>query len=147
MLGLANGIRTTGGFAILALAHRADGEPLVRSAGLRRTILAAFAGEAVADKVAELPARTDPLPLAGRLLLGGAAAALAVSRPGVSRLAAGLVGAFGALCAAHAATSVRAAAESRGTSDLLPALAEDAVVGALAVAVRDGVARDPSAGV
>lgn len=139
LLGLATGIRSTAGFGILAISGSADRDPFVRPAGLRRAIGGSVLVEAVVDKIGVLPPRTDPVPLAGRALLGGAAAALAASRFGSSRLVAAFAGALSATAAAFAATRVRAAARRRGTPDLLPAVAEDAVVGSLAAAVRAGL--------
>lgn len=134
LLGVATGIRSTSGFWALSGAAP-PGSPCSRPA-LQKALQAAVSGEAVADKTGLLPPRTDPIPLAGRALLGAAAAAMAASWLTTSRITAAGVGAGAAVVAAHAATSIRSAASSRGAPDLVTALGEDAVVMGLAGVTR-----------
>jgi uncharacterized membrane protein len=68
------------------------------------------AGEIVADKTPTIPARTDTLPLTGRLVLGAAAAAGAAKR---HRIQAGVMGAAGALAATYALFHLRRIATTR----------------------------------
>jgi uncharacterized membrane protein len=68
------------------------------------------AGELVADKSPAIPARTDALPLAGRLVLGAAAAAGYAKR---KRLQAAAIGAAGALASAYACFHLRRFATNR----------------------------------
>src|SRR5690606_33481731 len=77
------------------IAQRALARPHVA-----RALTLAAAGELVADKLPFVPARIDPLPLAGRIVSGGLAAWAATSRAHGSRASAALVGA----CAAAATT-------------------------------------------
>jgi uncharacterized membrane protein len=68
------------------------------------------AGELVADKSPAIPARTAALPLAGRLVLGAAAAAGYAKR---KRLQAAAIGAAGALASAYACFHLRRFATNR----------------------------------
>ena len=79
--------------------------------GPARTLLTLLAaGELAADKNPAVGARTAPLPLAGRLVLGAAAAAGAAKR---HRLQAAVLGAAGALAATYAGFHLRRWATSR----------------------------------
>jgi uncharacterized membrane protein len=89
-------------------------------------VLAAMSvAEMVVDKSAGIPARTAPLPLAGRALTGALAAA-GYARPG-RRLASALLGAAGAITAAYAFYHLRRLATERfGVSNSVAGLVEDA---------------------
>jgi uncharacterized membrane protein len=106
--------------------------PLARPAVARALTLAAI-GEAIADKTPLVPARTRPLPLAGRML-GGAVAAAAAT--GMARAA--VVGALGALVGSFAGYHLRRAGARLLGHDWPPALAEDALclLGARALLAR-----------
>jgi uncharacterized membrane protein len=95
-------------------------------AAAQRALTAMAAGEMVADKLPWIPARTDSLPLAGRIGLGALAAAAAVRRD--RRLIAGIAGAAGALVGTYAWYHLRRAATHRlGVPGVAAGLAEDAL--------------------
>lgn len=144
-LGVAAGMRSQMPFALLAVAaNRGDfavgaGRPLslLRS---RRALVGlglAAGGELIGDKLPKTPSRLEPVPLAGRLAIGGAAgAALARQGSGSLGLGAGM-GSAGAAIGAYAGYHLRAlAGEKTGLPDLVWAVVEDVlaiVVGASAV--------------
>jgi uncharacterized membrane protein len=98
------------------LAH-----PLVKL-GLQMAAL----GELVADKLPFTPARTDPLPLMGRMFFGGLVGALTYPR---ARLLGGLLGAAAAAGVTFATYHIRRTLTYRyGIPDPIVALAEDAIV-------------------
>jgi len=101
-IGVLTGSRSMLGPAVVAQSR------LRRPARTLLTLLAA--GELAADKNPAVGARTAPLPLAGRLVLGAAAAAGAAKR---HRLQAGVVGAAGALAATFAGFHLRRVATGR----------------------------------
>ena len=137
-LGAATGIRSTSALAMLGLMPRSGAWGLVGSRVVRSAAALAFAGEVLADKLLPLPARTEPLPLAGRALLGAVGAAAAATPFGRGRLASALVGSVTAVATAWVATSSRAAATRRGVPDVVPAVVEDVVVlGLAALAARE----------
>lgn len=136
LLGAATGIRAMGGLAILATSEAPPrGSPL-REPAVRATVLAAAAGEVLADKVAHLPARTEPGPLLGRMGLGALAGGLAARWTGRPTVAAALVGAGAAAATAWAATTVRGAFARSYLPDEWPALAEDGAVAAMGAAAH-----------
>jgi uncharacterized membrane protein len=85
-------------------------------------------GELVADKLPNTPARTAPMGLIARIVLGGACgAALAVSA-GASVVLAAVMGVIGAIVGTFGGYSVRHALVARmHVPDLVVALAEDAI--------------------
>lgn len=85
-------------------------------------------GELVADKLPNTPARTAPLGLIARIVLGGACgAALAVSA-GASVVLAALMGVIGALVGTYGGYNARHTLVARmHLPDLVVALAEDAI--------------------
>ena len=91
-------------------------------------------GELIADKLPKTPARTAPLGLIARIVLGaGSAAALAVSAHGALTLAV-VAGSIGGVVGAFAGYNVRHTLVTRlGLPDFVVALAEDvvAIVGGL----------------
>jgi uncharacterized membrane protein len=99
--------------------------------------------EAIADKSPWIPARTEALPLTGRLM-SGALTASACARPGRG-LPAALAGAAGALAGTFAFFHLRRLAGARlGASNLACGLAEDAT--ALASGMLLARCRRPPAG-
>jgi uncharacterized membrane protein len=86
-----------GGWAIDALASRIGGVAL----GL------AAVGEVAVDKLACLPGRIEPLPLAGRIVLGGGAGALASLAEGRTSDSGALAGSLGALAGSLAGYALR----------------------------------------
>lgn len=85
-------------------------------------------GELVADKLPNTPARTAPMGLIARIVLGGACgAALAVSA-GASVVLGAVMGVIGALVGTYGGYNARHALVSRmHVPDLVVALAEDAI--------------------
>ena len=83
------------------------------------------AAEMAADKSSRIPARTEPLPLAGRLISGGLAGA-SLARPGQRALSTAL-GASGALATALTLSRLRRSAKRANLSNPVAGLIEDAV--------------------
>lgn len=141
MLGAATGIRSTAGFGALAATAGIVSGSRLASPRVRRLVAGAVVGETLADKVAPLPPRTDPLPLGGRAVLGGAAAVVAASWIGGSRVGSAVIGTLAAAGSAWVATRLRSAVRERGTADVIPALGEDLVVAGLATATTERLSR------
>ena len=118
------GMRAMAGPAALARA---------RGGLLMQVLTPMAAGEMVADKTPYVGNRIDPLPLAGRAVLGAVVGGVVASEEGGSPLAGGLVGAAAAVAAAHLAFQVR---KRLAGSSPVAGLIEDALV--VAVAVRYG---------
>lgn len=139
LLGAATGVRSLGG--LVALAERVADTPRVARRGLparllgaapvRAVVRAAAAGEILADKVAPLPPRDTPLPLAGRLVLGGLAGVVAADLARGSRGAGALLGAGAAGLTSLGATALRRDLTDAGVPDPAVAVAEDAAVAVL----------------
>jgi uncharacterized membrane protein len=119
----------------LALVSRRLAARRPRPAGLRALLgsrpvpvglALAAAGELVADKTALVPARTQPLPLAGRLLAGAVVAA-AARGPATSAAGAALAGALGALAGSFGGYHLRRAGGRLLDRDWPAAVAEDAL--------------------
>jgi uncharacterized membrane protein len=122
MLGFVGGLRSVMPLAILA-AHLeregpdiADGgwviDALASPAGALALGVAAV-GEVVADKLPRVPGRVEPLPLAGRVVLGGTAGALANLAEGRTSDSGALIGSAGAVIGSLAGYTLR-------TSRVLP---------------------------
>ncbi len=115
-LGAITGMRSMAGPATFAL----------RQAGpLRRVVPLLAAGEMIADKTGLLGDRTEPLPLAGRALMGAIVGGAVARDQGSSVLLGGALGAGAAIVAAHVACRARKRL-SRG--DAAGGLLEDALV-------------------
>lgn len=136
ILGAATGFRSTSGLGILAISGRAPTGSMLAEEHVRRALTLAWIGEILVDKTPYPPARTNPLPLVGRALLGAASAAIAASWVGSPRLVAAVVGGAAAMGTAWLATSLRHSAQTRSVPDLIPALGEDLAVAGLAAEVR-----------
>jgi uncharacterized membrane protein len=125
LLAAASGARSMTGVAATA---RALGSPRVAGGA---AALAAM--ELVADKLPFIPNRTDPGPLAGRVVAGGVIGAAIAGATGRNRVSGALAGAAAAFVSAHLSFHLR-----RELSAWLPAtgaaLVEDAIVGAVAAA-------------
>lgn len=125
-LGAVTGVRSTAGMT--ALAHGATGGDLTARLLARGTELLA-SGEIIADKAIALPARTEPAPLVGRIVLGGLAAGLFARRRDNGIIVAAAIGAAAAACTTFAATRLRRWITSRSDfPDAAVGAIEDAVV-------------------
>ena len=118
VLGAVSGSRSMLGLAVVA-----DRVLPPAAAGLMKLLAL---GELAADKSPTIPARTEPIPLAGRIVAGALAAAAVASRG--RRLQSAAVGAAGALSAAFALYQLRQwATTGLGVSNIAAGLAEDAL--------------------
>jgi uncharacterized membrane protein len=139
-LGFVGGLRSIMPLAVLAGYLEREG-PDIADGGWAIDALAspggafglgmAAVGEVVADKLPFVPRRIEPLPLAGRIVLGGTAGALASLAEGRTSDSGALLGSAGALVGSLAGYTLR-------TSGILPlpplvlAVAEDALAFTLA---------------
>jgi uncharacterized membrane protein len=115
LLGAAGGLRTFTPVATLAARGR-----LSVDANLRTAIIIAAAGELITDKLPWTPARTAPLPAAGRIGSGAFCGWTVAGKRGA------LAGAAAAAASTQIGFRVRRAAAKR-TSKLRAALLEDGV--------------------
>ena len=119
-LGVITGMRSMAGPAALALRHK----------GLLSRLVPLLAiGEMVADKTPGIGDRIDPIPLAGRALMGVLVGGVIARERGGNMVLHGLVGASTAVIAAHLAYRARKALPLPG---LAGGLLEDSVVTAIA---------------
>jgi uncharacterized membrane protein len=103
-------------------------EPLKRS---EAPLVVGFmaVGEMIVDKLPFLPNRTDPLPLIGRLVLGGTAGAAVFAGEGESALVGAAIGSLGALVSSFVGFRVRMfLIEKVGLPNLVGGLVGDAAV-------------------
>lgn len=139
-LGAATGLRSMSGLAALTVPLEAWGAPPGSGFGIcalatrpgRVAVRAAATGEVIADKLLPLPARTHPLPLIGRLVLGAAAGWGLARLARSDALLPAVAGAATAVAAAVTATRWRADATANGTPDVVVGLGEDLCVALLA---------------
>ena len=139
LLGVATGMRSQLGLAVLAWSEPAGpGDPAVlrglRSPVGRVALGLAAAGEVVVDKLPSTPSRLKPPVLGARLVTGAAVGALAAgSADRRARGTAAVLGLAGAAAGTYAGAHSRRAAAARGTLPDLPfAVVEDAVAAGLA---------------
>lgn len=110
-LGALTGVRSMSGVAVLA--HRAGsldipgGIPLLGDSGAARLATILAGAESVADKLPGMPARSRPLPLAGRAAFGAFAGLLVAAVLREKRLAPAVIGAAAAVATAIGATWLR----------------------------------------
>lgn len=130
-LGAVTGIRSTAGLTAIARGGKAR---------FARGSLLLAAGEAIADKAIDLPARTEFAPLAARGILGAVAAGAFARKQGGGVVESAVVGAAAALATAWAATTLRRfMTKNYDVPDAAIGLAEDALVlAASAWVLRDG---------
>ncbi len=156
VLGIVAGFRSQLPFALMAMAARrgrfavGDSERLAILGGNRAAFVlgASAVGELVVDKLPFVPSRLEPGPLAGRVVIGGAAGAVLAAeahRPIGLGAAAGAAG--GALGSYLGYWGRLLAGRGTGLPDAVVAVAEDAIgvaVGwaALSIGRRDE-ARSP----
>jgi uncharacterized membrane protein len=116
-LGAITGMRSMSGPAAVATAHHG---------ALKHVVAALAAGEMIADKTSLVGNRIDPLPLAGRALMGAiVGVSIARETHGHAWLG-GLLGASAAVIAAHLAYHARARLP---VSNTVGGMIEDAIVG------------------
>lgn len=90
------------------------------------TVLAMI--ELVADKLPNTPARTAPVGLIARIVLGGASGLALATGAGISAPLAGVIASIGAVAGAFAGYNIRHAVVSKAhVPDLVVAIAEDAI--------------------
>jgi uncharacterized membrane protein len=116
-LGAVSGSRSL--LAPALVARRMSSSPLARILSLLA------AGEVVTDKLPSIPARTDALPLMGRLA-SGAIVGASISK-GRYRIPCALTGAAGALAASYALVAARRLATSRRIPNAVAGTCEDAL--------------------
>ena len=129
-LGALTGMRSMAGLATLAASHRG---------AARAAMAVAAAGEMIADKTSWIGDRTDPLPLAGRAIMGAGVGALVARQHDDSALLGGMLGAATALVTAHLAYRVR---KRLPLSSVASGLVEDSLV----LLAASGYAADSPAG-
>ena len=142
LAGISAGLRSATPIGVMA-AERNDASfqagwkdwPLIRSGAGRALLQSVWAGELVADKMPGIPPRTDPGPLAGRMVIG-ALAGLAVGTEGTGatpKAVALIAGTAGAVAGAFGGYQYRVGvAKATGLPDLPLALMGDIVAYALA---------------
>lgn len=146
LLGSVSGLRSLTAPAVVCWAAHFDGLHLAGTkfgfmghpaTVLIFTVLAVV--ELVADKLPKTPARTAPVGLTARLILGGLSGAAVAAGSGISLYLGGAAGSIGALAGAFAGYNVRRALVSRRhLRDFPVALAEDliAIVGGVLITWR-----------
>ena len=122
-----NALITAGAFGAVSGSRSMLGPALVAravsSSSLARILSYLAAGEMAADKLPTIPARTDTLPLFGRIVSGAIVGASVCSRR--QRVACALTGAAGALVAAYALTAARRVAAQRRIPNTVAGAFED----------------------
>lgn len=116
VLGAMAGIRSLSATTVLSLdASRTDRDlegtvfSKLASPTVSRLLVLAELGEIVADKLPFVPNRTDPLPLLGRILWGGAAGAAAFAEAKKSALLGAAIAAQAAVISTNISFRLRAA--------------------------------------
>lgn len=122
-LGVLTGIRAMAGLATLSSTHRVA----------TKTLALAAVGETVADKTPWVGDRTEPAPLAGRVVIGAGIGGLIAVEHDDNPLLGALLGAATALIATHLAFQAR---KHLPLSSTAGGLLEDGVVIALAARYR-----------
>lgn len=116
VLGALTGMRSMAGPAVLANRH---------GGALKGLVAALAAGEMVADKTSFVGNRTDPVPLAGRALLGAVVGGVIAREARNNPLVGALLGAAAAVAMTHLAFQVR---KRLPLSNVAGGTLEDAVV-------------------
>lgn len=132
LLGATAGMRSMAAVAAVS-RELADREDLARGriqrslarSGVATALSAFAAAELAADKMPFMPARIEPLPLAGRIGAGALAAVAATMPEEGGRARAALVGALAAAAASYLAWRLRVTLDQEGAPNTLVALAED----------------------
>ena len=122
-----NALITAGAFGAVSGSRSMLGPALVAravsSSPLAQILSYLAAGEMAADKLPTIPARTDTLPLFGRIVSGAIVGASVCSHG--QRVACALTGAAGALVAAYALTAGRRIAAQRQIPNAVAGAFED----------------------
>jgi uncharacterized membrane protein len=137
LLGAASGLRGQMGLAVIAVRSDRSLPPILRQSWTRRVLVAAAAGELVADKLPMTPSRLEPQGIIGRLVLGALAAGLFAQTRQAPRLPASAIGAASAIVAAKIGHDLRAQL-AKQVPDPAVAVVEDTVALSLAT---EGAAR------
>ncbi len=143
LIGTLAGMRSMAGPAVVGQLSRSGALDNMTGAltvfNSNRFVLASgvlVAGEWIADKLPMTPNRTDAGPLLGRALTGGLSGAIVYSSRRRSILAGSLIGAAFAVGAAYGAYALRKQLVKKlHLPDIVIALAEDALVGGLGIAL------------
>lgn len=146
-LGFLTGGRSMSGPALLS-NHLSGDEPaalsdsplhLFSAGWLSNLLKVAAVGEMVADKLPLIPARTEPAPLAGRIVLGAFTGLLLCVAERRSPVVGALLGGVGALVGTFAFYHLRRlAGEQSPIADPVLGLAEDAVIVGSGMAILNG---------
>jgi uncharacterized membrane protein len=132
-LGAASGLRGQIGLATVVARSDPSLPPIFRRPWTRRLLVAAAAGELVADKLPATPSRLAPPGFVGRLAMGALAAGLFAQTRRAPWLPAAAIGASSAAVGAKVGHDVRARL-ARHAPDPAVAVVEDAVALGLAAA-------------
>ena len=132
-LGAATGLRGQLGVATVVARSAPSLPPIFRRPWTRRLVVAAAAGELVADKLPATPSRLAPPGIAARLAMGALAAGLFAQTRQAPWLPAAAIGASSAAVAAKIGHDVRARLAHRAPDPAI-AVVEDAVALGLAAA-------------
>ena len=108
LLGAASGLRSQLGVATVVARSDRSLPPILRQPWTKRLLVAAAAGELVADKLPATPSRLSPVGIAGRLALGALAAALFARTRQAPWIPAAAIGGSSAVVAAKLGHDVRA---------------------------------------
>jgi uncharacterized membrane protein len=135
-IGAITGIRSMAATAVVSLhlrrhtARLAAGPARLLASNIAAGALTvAAAGEAAADKVPVVPARTEPAPLIARSVIAAFVSAAVAQSRGTSVASAGAIGGAAALVSTIAVTNLRRfITGTLHAPDFLVGLAEDAVV-------------------
>jgi uncharacterized membrane protein len=133
LLGAASGSRSQLGVATVVARSDPSLPGIFRQPWTRRLLIAAAAGELVADKLPNTPSRLEPAGIAGRLVLGATATGLFARTRRAPWLPAAAIGAASAIVSAKIGHDVRARL-AQHAPDPAVAVAEDALAFGLAVA-------------
>jgi uncharacterized membrane protein len=119
------------GMAVIAVRSDPSLPPILRQPWTRRVLVAAAAGELIADKLPNTPSRLEPAGIVGRLVLGALAASLYAQTRRAPWPPAAAIGAASAIAAAKIGHDLRAQLATR-VPDPAVAVVEDTVALGLA---------------
>jgi uncharacterized membrane protein len=135
LLGAASGARGQLGVATVVARSDPSLPGIFRQPWTRRLLVAAAAGELVADKLPMTPSRLEPAGIAGRFVLGASAAGLFARTRGAPWPPAASIGAASAIVSAKIGHDVRARlAQHAPDPAVAVAVVEDALAFGLAMA-------------